>query len=136
MTTAVDAVARQLFAATRPPWRRRDATAAWTQLSPTDKYKRRSLAGEMVLPALQALPERPTYGAHPEFSSAELATASEETGRAMMEYRKPGAWDSMSVKARGRITKSTSTFVLVALESMPVRQDPEASPGATHDRET
>lgn len=124
MTTAVDTVARQLFAATRPPWRRGDVTDAWMRLSPTDKYKRRSVAGEMVLPALQALPERPTYGARPLFSTEELATASEETGRAMMEYRRPGAWDSMSVKARGRITKSTSTFVQVALDSMPVRREP------------
>lgn len=124
MTTAVDAVARQLFAATRPPWRRSDVVAAWTKLSPADKYKRRSVAGEMVLPALQALPERSTYGARPQFSAEELATASEDTGRALMEYRRPGAWDTMSTKARGRITSSTSTFVRVALDSMPVRSKP------------
>lgn len=124
MTTAVDAVARQLFAAARPPWRRGDVVAAWTKLSPTDKYKRRSVAGEMVLPALQALPERPTYGARPQFSDDELTTASEDTGRAMMEYRRPGAWDTMSSKARGRITRSTATFVQVALDSMPIRQEP------------
>lgn len=126
MTTAVDAVARRLFAATRAPWRRDGGEAAWEQLPPMEKYHHRSVVGEMVLPALQSLPERPTVGARPEFSDAEYAQAAEGASRALLEYRRPGAWDTMSARRRRRLTNTTVALTRSAVEAMPVRQDPDA----------
>ena len=74
MTVAVDAVARRGFGATRMPCRRGAAEDAWESLPTLEKYNRRSVVGEMVLPALVALPERPTVGATPQFSDEEYDT--------------------------------------------------------------
>ncbi|HEU4512073.1 MAG TPA: hypothetical protein VFR87_03110 [Nocardioidaceae bacterium] len=125
MTVAVEAVARRLLGATRPPWRRGGVDAAWEALAPIDRYNRKSAAGEMVLPALQALPERPTVGSRPVFDAAEYTQAAEDATRALLEHRKPGAWDSMPERRRKRLVETTAVLTRTAVEAMPVRQDPD-----------
>ena len=125
MTAAVDAVARRLFSATRPPWRRGGVDAAWEALAPIEKYNRRSAVGEMVLPVLQALPERPTVGARPVFDDVEYAEAAEATCRAQLEHRSPGAWEKTPERRRRRLVRTTAAMTRTAVEAMPVRQDPD-----------
>ena len=99
MTVGIDAVAQQLFTATLAPWRRAKETA-WDLLPKFEKYQRRAAVGEAVIPALLALPERPTVGKTPEFTREEYAEAA-------------------GSKAKARLTK-------LVVEAMPVRQDPDA----------
>lgn len=124
MTAGVDAVARSLFAATRPPWRRGGVDAAWQALAPVEKYNRRSAAGDMVLPVLQALPERPAVGARPVFDDDEYANAAEAATRALLEHRSPGAWETMPERRRRRLVRATAALTRTAVNAMPVRQDP------------
>lgn len=125
MTVAVESVARHLFVATRPPWRRASAEAAWTAMTPAQKYQHRSAAGEMVLPALVALPERPTVGTRPEFSDEEYAQAAEAAARGLLEHRSPRSWDAMPERRRRRLVRSTAALTRRAVAAMPVRQDPD-----------
>ena len=126
MTSAVEAVARQLFVATRPPWRRGAAGAAWERLTRIERYHRRSAVGEMVLPALRELPERPTVGARPEFTGEEYAAAAEASSRALLEHRQPGAWEELPERRRRRLVRTTAALTRTAVAAMPVRQDPDA----------
>ncbi len=125
MTVAVDAVARRTFGATRMPWRRGASDEAWESLPTLEKYNRRSVVGEMVLPALVALPERPTVGATPEFSDEEYAAAAEVSARSLLEQRNPGSWEAMSERRRRALVKTTAAVTRAAVESMPLRQDPD-----------
>jgi hypothetical protein len=125
LTAAVEGVARRLFAATRPPWRRSGVDAAWAALAPIDKYNRKAAVGVMVLPALQALPERPTVGARPEFSDDEYDEAAGAASRALLEHRSPGAWDKMPTRRRSRVVRTTAALTRTAVQAMPVRQDPD-----------
>lgn len=125
LTAAIDGVARQMFAATRPPWRRGGAEAAWESLAPFQKYQRRAAVGEVVLPALQALPERPTVGEHPHFADEEYDDAAEAASRALMEHRSPGAWDAMPERRRRRLVRSAAGLTRTAVAQMPVRRDPD-----------
>ena len=125
MTAGVDGVARYLFAATRPPWSRGKAEAAWETLAPIEKYNRRSAAGEIVLPVLQALPERPTVGAPPAFSDEEYAEAAQSASRALMEHRNPGSWTAMPERSRKRLVRTTVALTRTAVTAMPLRQDPD-----------
>jgi hypothetical protein len=124
MTAAVDGVARQLFVASRP-WKRRKTEDAWEDLAPLDKYQRKAAVGEMVLPALVALPERPTVGATPEFSDDEYREAAETAARTLVEHRKPGSWDDMPPRKRKRLVTSTAALTRAAVHAMPHRQDPD-----------
>lgn len=126
MTVAVEAVARQLYVAKRAPWRRGGADASWEAQAPIDKYQHKAAAGEMILPALLALPERPTVGATPQFSGAEYAAAAEEAIHALMDHREPGSWDAMPPRRRSLLVRSTAGLTRTAVEAMPVRQDPDA----------
>jgi hypothetical protein len=99
MTVGIDRVAQQLHAATLAPWRRAKETA-WQLLPPFEKYQRRAAVGEAVIPALIALPERPTVGATPGFSREEYAEAA-------------------GSKAKARLTR-------LVVEAMPIRRDPDA----------
>lgn len=126
MTAAVEAVARTMFAATRPPWRRRDVEAAWQRMAPMDKYQRKAAAGDMVLPSLTALPERPTVGARPEFSDEEYDEAARSATRDLLERRSPGSWDRASRGRRQRLVRATAALTRVGVHAMPVRQDPDA----------
>ncbi len=126
MTVAVDAVARQLFAQTRPPWRRADPDAAFAALDTRRRYRSKATAGELVLPVLTALPERPTIGAPPRFTDEEYAEAAASAGRQVMEHRRPGAWDALSARRRGRLVEASARLTKAAVAAMPVRQDPDA----------
>lgn len=126
MTTAVEVVARDLFVATRPPWRKGRAQAAWEDLAPVDRYHRKAAVGEAVLPALLALPERPTVGARPEFTDEEYAAAAEQASRQLLEQREPGAWDRLPEKKRARLVRATAALTRAAVRAMPIRQDPDA----------
>ncbi|HEX5769739.1 MAG TPA: hypothetical protein VFY11_02160 [Nocardioidaceae bacterium] len=126
MTVAVDAVARRLFTATRMPWRRGGSDAAWEALAPIERYNRKTAVGETILPALLALPERPTVGARPAFDDEEYAAAAEVGARALLEHRSPDAWDRMPVRRRQRLVKANVALTRMAVDAMPVRQDPDA----------
>lgn len=125
MTAAVDAVARRLFAAGRAPWGRGGVEEAWRSLPAIDKYKRKSMAGELVLPILHALPERPTVGARPQFNNDEYAAAAEQASRAQLEYRSPGAWDELPARRRRRLVRTSVALTRTAVRAMPVRQEPD-----------
>lgn len=126
MTVAVDAAARYLFGARQLPWRRRRTQARWDQMKPFTKYQHRSAAGEMVLPTLTALPERPTYGARPAFTAEELTEAAEAGARGLFEHRSPGGWEKLAPRRRKALIRITVLITRLALEAMPVRPDPEA----------
>lgn len=125
LTAAVEAAARLTMAAGSPPWRRKDADAAWEQSPALKKYQHRAAAGELVLPVLTALPERPTVGAHPEFTDEELTGAAESVVRRQVEGRREGAWDKLSDRKRSALVAPTVAFVRAALAAMPVRRDPD-----------
>jgi hypothetical protein len=126
MTAAVEAVARQLYVATRPPWRRAGAGAAWRGLKPMERYRRKAAAGEMVLPALLALPDRPTVGSRPEFTAAEYEEAAAAGTRELLERRSPGSWDALPERRRRRLVRTTAALTRAGALAMPVRQDPDA----------
>jgi len=126
MTVGVDAVARRLFAVTRPPWKRGGVDAAYDALTPAQRYPRKVAAGDIVLPVLTALPERPTVDASPEFSQAEYAEAAEAGSRQQVDHRRPGAWDAMSPRRRKRVVAAAAELTRVAVAAMPVRRDPDA----------
>ncbi len=126
MTVGVDAAARQLHAAGRPPWRRGKAEQDWKQLDAMARYQHRATAGEMVLPTLVALPERPTVGAAPEFSTEEYAEAAEAGARALVSARRERAWEELGEKQRARMVAATAAIARVAVDAMPHRQDPDA----------
>lgn len=126
MTVAVDAVGRQLHAATKPPWKRKGAEDEWEQMTPGQKYQRRAAAGEMVIPVLLALPDRPTVGRPPEFTDEELATAAEEGARSLVDHQEPGTWERLPEKKRQATLGATVALTRVALAAMPIRQDPDA----------
>jgi hypothetical protein len=132
MTVAVDAVARRLYVATRMPWRRGGADAAWDSLGTIDRYNRKAAVGEAVLPALVALPERPTVGARPEFTKDEYAAAAEVASRTLLEQRKPGSWDALPERRRRRLVAATAALTRSAVAAMPVRQDPDALTAPDH----
>jgi hypothetical protein len=132
MTVAVESVARAMFAATRPPWRRGGTDEAWGALTTLERYNRKAAVGEAVLPALVALPERPTVGANPEFSDEEYAAAAEVASRTLLEARKPGSWDSMPERRRKRLIRATAALTRSAVAAMPVRQDPDALTAPDH----
>ena len=126
MTVAVDAVAKQLHVATRPPWKRKGAEDEWEQMTPGQKYQRRAAAGEMVLPVLLALPDRPTVGRPPEFSDEELAAAAVDGSRALVDHRQPGAWQALSDRKQRAMVDATVALTRAAIAAMPIRQDPDA----------
>jgi hypothetical protein len=126
MTVAVDAVARRLFAATSPPWRRGGADAAYDALTMAQRYPRKAAAGEIVLPVLVALPERPTVDARPEFTQAEYDEAAEAGSRELLDHRRPGAWDAMPARRRRRLVAAAAELTRVGVEAMPIRRDPDA----------
>lgn len=126
MTVAVDAVARRLFAATRPPWKRADADAAYDALTMAERYPRKMAAGEIVLPVLTALPERPTVDARPEFTQTEYDAAAEAGSRQLLEHRRPGAWEAMSARRRRRLVTAAAQLTRVGVAAMPIRRDPDA----------
>lgn len=126
MTVGVDAAAQQLHVAGRPPWRRGKATQDWKELDAMARYQHRATAGEMVLPTLVALPERPTVGATPAFSAEEYAEAAEAGARALVAARREQAWEKLSEKQRNRMVAATSAITRAAVEAMPLRQDPDA----------
>ncbi|GAA1143593.1 hypothetical protein [Ornithinicoccus hortensis] len=125
LTAAVEAAARLTMAASSPPWRRKDADTAWEDAPALKKYQYRAAAGEVVLPALTALPERPVVGARPEFTEQELGEAAEGVVRHQVEARREGAWEKLSDRKRAALVASTVAFVRAALAAMPVRRDPD-----------
>lgn len=126
LTVGVEAVARTLHRATRPPWRRRDADDAFAGLDRAARYRHLAAAGEVVLPVLLALPDRPTVGRSPQFDAEEWRAAAAEGGRQVLERRRPGAWDAMPEKRRARTVASSTALARIALEAMPPRSDPDA----------
>lgn len=110
LTVAVDELAQQLFAAGRPRWKRKHTEDGWRELPPMQKYALRSSVGDLALPVLVALPERPTVGEAPRFSEDEWNDAVAA-----------GLPDADADKRAAALTMAQ-----VAIELMPVRQDPDA----------
>lgn len=126
MTVAVEAVAREVHATTRPPWRRGSAAEAFDRLDRSQRYHRLAAAGEIVLPVLVALPERPTVGATPRFSAEEFADAAAAGSREVADRRTPGAWDAMPSRRRRATVAVAARLARTAVAAMPPRQDPDA----------
>ncbi len=126
MTVGVDAVARELFAATRPPWKRQGSAAAFEALDKARRYRHKAAAGEVVLPVLTALPERPTVGATPVFSDAEWREAAELGSREVLDFRTPGGWEAMGERKRRKVVDGAVALTRVAVAAMPLRSDPDA----------
>ncbi len=126
MTAGVDAVARELFAATRPPWRRGSTATAYDRLDRAQRYHRLAAAGEIVLPVLVALPERPTVGATPDFSAEEYAEAAAAALREVHEHRSPDGWDSLGTRRRRALVAVAARLTRTAVRAMPHRGDPDA----------
>ena len=124
LTVAVEAVAKQMLSGAKP-WRRGKVEEAWERLGIFDRYQRKATAGEVVLPVLVALPERPTVGARPEFSRAEYSAAAEEGCRSLVDAQSPGRWDRLSGGKRKRLVLVAVAMTRLAVEAMPVRQDPD-----------
>ena len=110
LTVAVDELAQQLFAATRPPWKRKGIEDAWRELPAMEKYGHRTAVADITLPVLIALPERPTVGAAPQFTDEEWVAAV-NAGFPDRDDKHKAAAIAM---ARG------------AVDLMPIRQDPDA----------
>ncbi len=126
LTVGVEAVARTLHRAARPPWRRRVAADTFADLDRAARYRHLAAAGEVVLPVLLALPERPTVGRSPQFDAAEWRAAATEGARQTLERRRPGGWDAMPEKRRARTAASAVALARIAVEAMPPRSDPDA----------
>lgn len=109
-TVAVDELAQQLFAASRPRWKRKGVDEAWRELAPMEKYGLRTTVGDLALPVLVALPERPTVGATPAFSDEEWADAT------------AAAFPDADADKQG----AAQMMARAAVELMPIRQDPDA----------
>jgi len=110
LTVAVDELAQQLFAASRPRWKRKGVDEAWHQLPPMQKYAHRTAVGDLALAVLVALPERPTVGATPEFTDEEWSAAV-AAGFPEADEQHRAAAEAMA---------------RAAVEVMPIRQDPDA----------
>lgn len=116
MTVAVAAVARQSFAALPSVLRRRSGAATWDELSKGARYDYLRGAGDVVLPALAALPEKDTVGVKIEFSDAEY----EEAALAVM----PDARE-LSDRKRRKALAAITQVVRIAVEAIPARADPD-----------
>jgi len=126
MTVGVEAVARELFTAVRPPWRRQAGRADFDSLDKAARYRHKAAAGEVVLPVLVALPERPTVGAAPAFGDDEWRAAAEQGSREVLDHRKPGAWETMPERRRRKVVDGAVALTRVAVAAMPPRADPDA----------
>ena len=110
LTVAVDELAQQLFAATRPKWKRKGVEEAWRELPAMQKYGHRTAVADIALPVLIALPERPTVGATPEFTEEEWSAAADSAFPDRDDQHK------LAAVAMAR----------AAVDLMPIRQDPDA----------
>ena len=126
MTVGVEAVGRRLFASIPKLARRVAGATEWEELDRMGRYRHIAAAGELVLPGLTALPERPTVGARPEFTDEEYAEAADAGCRARMDKDEPGAWDALPERRRRKYVDPVVGLLRVAVAAMPVRQDPDA----------
>ena len=126
MTVGVEAVARELFAATRPPWKRQSVPGDFAALDKARRYRHKAAAGEVVLPVLTALPERPTVGATPVFTDEEWRDAAERGSREVLDFRTEGAWEALGERKRRRLVDGAVALTRVAVAAMPLRSDPDA----------
>jgi hypothetical protein len=127
LTLAADAGARFLFTARQMPWRRGSVAARWKAMKPAQKYPHRSAAGELVLPALAALPERDTPGEVPTFTADELAAAARDGARAA--YEQGGrSWTDLGEKKQARRAAVTLVVLRAAVAGLPRRANPQAPP--------
>ncbi len=126
MTVAVEGVAKELFTATLGRRARKDPEAAWRALPKFEQYQRKAAVGEAILPALIALPERPTVGETPAFTDEEYAAAATRSAEALLEQRMPGAWESLAQRERDRLVRGTEELTRSAVAAMPIRRDPDA----------
>lgn len=126
MTVGVEAVARELFAATRPPWKRQSVPGDFPALDKARRYRHKAAAGEVVLPVLTALPERPTVGATPVFTDEEWRDAAERGSREVLDFRTEGGWEALGERKRRKLVDGAVALARVAVAAMPLRSDPDA----------
>lgn len=124
MTVAIETVAKQLFAATRPPWKR-DAEAAWLELTPLARYQHKAAVGDAVLPVLMALPEPVQTVGRRSFTDEQYAEAVGPVLQRRVETQEPGAWEAMSEKRRRREIKAMAELTRLAVEALPERRAPD-----------
>lgn len=127
MTVAVEAVARQSFDALPKLLRRRAGAASWDELGKGARYPHLAAAGDLVLPGLTGLPERPTVGEAPVFSAEEYAEAAQTALRSRATSADgPDAWERLPERRRRRAVDAAADVLRAAVAAMPVRQDPDA----------
>lgn len=126
MTVAVEAVAQQGFDSLPKLLRRKAGAESWALLGKGQRYPHLVNAGDVVLPGLVELPERPTVGATPAFTDGEYAAAAEHVLRSRAETKKPGSWESMPERRRRKAIPAIAAVLAVAVRAMPIRQDPDA----------
>lgn len=129
MTAGVQAVARRAYEAMPKMLRRRAGGLDWEELGKHQRFRHISAAGDLVLPGLAALPERPEVGRRPEFTREELVAAGEAACRARAEARAPGRWERIAARRRRRLSEACADQLAIALAAMPVRPDPD-DPGS------
>ncbi|MDT9592258.1 hypothetical protein RDV89_04225 [Nocardioides zeae] len=126
MTIAVEALASATFDALPRLLRSRAGASSWDELGKGARYPHLVAAGELVLPGLTELPERPTVGATPQFSADEYAQAAAVALERRLEAARPGSWASMSARKQQKAVAAAGEALRHAVEAMPVRQDPDA----------
>jgi len=129
MTVGVQAVARRAYGAMPKLLRRRAGGLDWDELGRHQRFQHISTAGDLVLPGLGALPERPVVGRRPEFTREELVAAGEVACRTRAEARAPGRWERIAERRRRRLAEACADQLEVALAAMPVRPDPDDPAG-------
>lgn len=122
MTAAVAAVGQHSFEALPKIVRRRAGGATWHELTKGARYPYLRAAGDIVIPALAALPDRPTVGATPEFSAAEYEAAA----HAALQARGAESFDQLPEKKRAKLRAQVVQVIRLAVLSIPHRQDPDA----------
>lgn len=126
LTVAVDELAQTAYALGLSRWRRHDVASEWAALAPMEKYQHRVTVADTILPVLIALPDRPTVGAHPEFSDEEWNAAVTATLRAAFDAREPGSFDALPDRQRLALQAAATDLARQAIAAMPVRQDPDS----------
>jgi hypothetical protein len=117
LTRAVTGAAKTVVAAGRKDVRRGrvDVDQAWDQMGKFERYQVLESVGSQVLPVLVALPDvEVAAGTRPTFTDAQVTAAVEEQ-----------AGDDLGRVRRKVVLAARVALVKVALDQLPVRQDPD-----------
>jgi hypothetical protein len=117
LTAAVAVLARTSFESLPGFLRQQAGATSWDDLPKPARYPYLKAAGDFILPAFAALPERPTIGATPNFTNEEY----ERAARAALKVEE-GRLDRGQRKA----VKASAPLIRLAIEALPLRHDPDS----------